>query len=425
MYYDFSDSLKVKDIVLEEFIDNHTTYFVMNEDGADLQVREYYKKIFNLFHTRFETQEMVSLFKELAEYKITKEIPYVIISNQTLSLMNLLISSISQRERCEDIVSLLELFKDIDNAIAHLYLLHYVDALISANKRRRKSLADLTEQSIITHYESHLIWLTQLALRIKEGKKEDFPELNHCLCTFGKWVENDARAILQNNSKYNGLKSIHKNLHLLAQKIYKILDSQEYHILINYLEKCELISLGIGTELALLDNIIINEKITKDSLTGALSRYGLKRIFQTHYELALATSNSFILALCDLDNFKIVNDTYGHVAGDRMLQLFVEVVKKNIRNSDVIIRYGGEEFVIMLPSIHKDKGFSVMQKIREDFAASVLDFEGTKIQATVSIGMMEIEPTYRFEKSFIDDYVVQVDQKLYHAKEHGRNRVEL
>jgi diguanylate cyclase (GGDEF)-like protein len=184
-------------------------------------------------------------------------------------------------------------------------------------------------------------------------------------------------------------------------------------------------SLGIGTELALLDNIIINQKVAKDSLTGALNRQGLRTIFQSHYELALATSNSFILALCDLDNFKALNDTYGHVAGDRMLQLFVEVVKKNIRNSDVIVRYGGEEFVIMLPSIHQEKGFKVIEKIREEFGNAILEFNGEQVRTTVSIGMMEVEPHHAFEQGFIDDYIMQVDQKLYFAKGHGRNRVEL
>jgi len=424
MEYNFLERLNAKDILVEEFMDNHTTYFVMSEDGPDLRVKQYYEDIFTLFHSRFDTQEMIALFEGLAEYKISKEIPHVIVSNQINSLMQLLISSINKKARCEDLVSILELFRGIDNAVAHLYLKRYIDALISVNKMRRNSLADLAEKNIIAHYESHLLWLTRLAQSIKENTKENFPELDHCSCAFGVWLEGEAKALIQNNSKHTGIKNIHKNLHMLAQKIYNILEKEEYHILINYLEKCELISLGIGTELALLDNIIINQKVAKDSLTGALSRQGLRTIFQSHYELALATSNSFILAICDLDHFKDVNDTYGHVAGDRVLQLFVEVVKRNIRNSDVIVRYGGEEFVIMLPSIHKEKGLGVMQKIREDFAQTTLEFNDEIVTTTVSIGMLEIEPESPFEQSFIDDYIMQADQKLYHAKEHGRNRVE-
>lgn len=424
MQHDFSEALNSQDIILEEFIDNHTTYFVMSEDGADATVMEFYKEIFTLFHAAFETKEMIKLFRELAAYKIAQDIPYVIVSNEIYSLMQLLISSINKEGKSESLVELLALFKSIDNSVAHLYLMRYIDSLISLNSVRRNSLVDLVEKNIISHYESHLLWLTQLALKIKEGKTDEFPELNPCACTFGKWIESDAKALIQNNSKYMGIKNIHNNLHLLAQKIYKILEAKEYHILINYLEKCELMSLGIGTELALLDNIIINQKVAKDSLTGALNRQGLRSIFQSHYELALATSNSFILALCDLDNFKALNDTYGHVAGDKMLQLFVEIVKRNIRNSDVILRYGGEEFVIILPSIHQERGFGVVEKIRQELELAVLEFNGVSIQTTVSIGMMEVVPNHSFEQGFIDEYIMQVDQKLYFAKEHGRNRIE-
>ncbi len=425
MEYDFSDSLNSKAIVLEEFLDNYTTYFVMSEEGADSTVMEFYKQIFTLFHAAFEASEMIEHFEKLAAYKIAQDIPYVIVSNEIHALMHLLIERIKEDRKSHHLVALLELFRSIDNAVAKLYLMRYVESLISLNTIRRNSLADLVEKNIITHYESHLMWLTELAKKIKEGSTEGFPELNHTMCAFGKWLFSDGKMVIQNNSKYTGLTNIHKNLHMLAQKIYNILEQKEYHILINYLEKCELMSLGIGTELALLDNIIINQKVAKDSLTGALNRQGLRGIFQSHYELALATSNRFILALCDLDNFKMLNDTHGHVAGDRMLQLFVEVVKRNIRNSDVVVRYGGEEFVIMLPSVNAQMGYKVIEKIRDEFSQTPLDFNGSKIHTSVSIGMMEIEPHHPFEQGFIDDFIMQVDQKLYFAKEHGRNRVEL
>jgi len=424
MIYDFSDSFSAKELVLEEFIDNHTTYFMMNDEGIDATVMEYYKEIFALLHGSFEQDEMITLFEQLAAYKTGQEIPYVIVSNEVHSLMYLLISSVNKRGNSQDIVGLLKLFREVDNSIAQIYLQRYIDALVSLNRARRNSLADLVEKKIISYYESHLEWLSKLALNIKDEKRDNFVELDHCRCNFGKWLHNDAKEIIQNNSKYLAIVTIHKNLHMLAQKIYNILEKKEYHILINYLEKCELMSLGIGTELALLDNIIINKKAAKDSLTGALNRQGLRNIFQTHYELALATSNSFILAICDLDHFKLLNDTYGHVAGDKVLQHFVAVVKRNLRNSDVIIRYGGEEFVIMLPSIHKENGLKAMQNICSDFAASTLLFDNQEIRSTVSIGMIEVEPSHPYANDFLNEYIVQADKKLYCAKGNGRNCVE-
>jgi len=424
MKYDFSKVLNSKELVLQDFIDSYTACVNIGDAKRITTMIEYYKRVFTTLESSFNSEDILKIFKELAEFKISNDIPYIIMSNEIYGLKNLLIRNVNETNNNLKIIDLLSLFQDIDNSVARIYLVKYIDKLISLNNIRRNSLADLVEMNIIQHYESHLIWLTKLAQQIKTGKKDHFPELDDTVCEFGIWLDNEAKSIIQNNSKYDSIKNIHRNLHLFAKKIFNILDKDEYHILITYLEKCELISLSIGTELALLDNILINKKITKDTLTGALNRQGLKSVFQSQYDLSLATSNPFILAMCDLDLFKNINDTYGHVAGDKLLKLFVDVVKSNIRNSDVIVRYGGEEFIIMLPTINKTKGYEVLNKIRKAFEESSLEFNGETIKATVSIGMMEIEPEYSYKHSFVDEYIMIVDQKLYMAKDNGRNRVE-
>jgi diguanylate cyclase (GGDEF)-like protein len=421
MQYDFSSaSLKLVD-----FIDAYTTCISISSDVNTVTTTGLYEKVFHILERAFEEEELMSLYQVIAEYKISKEIPYAIISNEIYGLKNLLISNFSTKTSGDEIVKVLTLFQKISNKVAHLYLLKYIEKLISLNNVRLSSISDLVEKNIISHYESHLIWLTELAQHIKNAQKKDFPELDASTCEFGKWLQGDAKQIISNNSKYKNIVTIHNNLHLFAVKIFNILELGEYHVLITYLEKCELISLSIGTELALLDQILINKQITKDTLTGALNRHGLRSVFESQYELALATSNSFIVAMCDLDFFKNVNDTYGHVAGDRVLKLFVDTVKENIRNSDVIIRYGGEEFVIMLPTIQKLKGYEVLNKICAEFAKTSLNFEGEEISSTVSIGMVEIQPDYLFKNNFLDDYLMIADKKLYQAKENGRNRVVL
>ncbi|WP_229855200.1 sensor domain-containing diguanylate cyclase [Candidatus Sulfurimonas marisnigri] len=240
----------------------------------------------------------------------------------------------------------------------------------------------------------------KLANSIKDKKSKNFPELDEEKCDFGKWLINDAKKMINH------------------------LKRDESHVLLTYLEKCEFISLSIGTELALIDNMLINKQISKDSLTGAVSRRGLKSIFMNQYELSLATNNSFVLAMCDLDNFKKINDTFGHVAGDKVLKHFVDIVKKHIRNSDIIIRYGGEEFTIILPAIDKTNGFKVLEKIRKDFKKNVLKFNGKSIETTVSMGLIEVHPESYYKKHFLDEYIMIADQKLYYAKNSGRNKIE-
>jgi len=419
MQYDFSNA----SLELVDFIDAYTACISVSNDATIVTTTGLYEKVFLILGRPFEEDEIMSLYKEIAKYKISKEIPYAIMSNEIYGLKNLLINNFCEKTLGTEIVKVLSLFQKISNQVAHIYLLEYIDKLISLNNVRLSSISDLVEKNVISHYESHLIWLTSLAQHIKDGTKEDFPEINSSTCKFGKWLQDDAKQLISNNSKYKNIVSIHKNIHLFASKIFKILDLGEYHVLITYLEKCELISLSIGTELALLDQILINKKITKDTLTGALNRHGLRNVFESQYELALATSNPFILAMCDLDFFKNVNDTYGHIAGDKVLKLFVDTVKKNIRNSDVIIRYGGEEFVIILPTIHKLKGYEVLNHICKEFAQTILEFDGKKISTTVSIGMIEVEPDYLFKQNFLEEYLMIADKKLYQAKECGRNRV--
>ena len=425
MVYDFQKITIDNEDLLSEFMNKHTTCVDLYGEKRLERVSYFYQKIFETLSASFKEEDILEQFEALTKYKISLEIPYGILVNELYGLKSIVISHIIQHKLKIDIIQTLRLFKNITNAIAHLYLIEYLNRLISLNNVRRSSLSDLSEKNLIIHYKSHLVWLSNLAEHIKTNSKSKFPELDHTLCTFGKWLHGDGKKTIQNNSKYKNLQDIHEKLHQFAKKIYDIVEYGEYTILITYLEKCEMISLSIGTELALLDQVLINKKISKDYLTGSFNRQSLKGLFENQYDLALATNNHFVLAMCDLDYFKTVNDTYGHVAGDYLLKLFVQIVQKNIRNSDMIIRYGGEEFIIMLPTINKKNGYKVLNNIREEFEQTSLEFEGVQIKATVSMGMMEVKPEHLYNHNYLDEYVMIVDKNLYIAKESGRNRIEV
>jgi diguanylate cyclase len=425
MTYDFSDIFKNQsEVLLEDFIDKDTSCIEYSPEDGKPFTPIYYEKILQTIASPFEEEELLLAFEELAIYKISCAIPYVIVTNEIYGLKGLLISKMSEYSAHSNVLELLKITDKINNRVALAYLTEYINKLISSNNVRISSLADLVEKNIIMHYESHLVWLSKLANLIKHSQKEGFVELDDTMCEFGRWLHGEGKKIIHNNSKYKSIENLHKNLHLFAKNIYDYMDQGEQHVLINYLEKCELISLSIGTELALIDNILMNKRVTKDALTGALNRHALRSVFESQYELSLATHTPFILAMCDLDFFKEINDVYGHVAGDKVLESFVKIVKQNIRNSDIIIRYGGEEFIIMLPAIGKEKGIAVLEKVRQSFEESSLMFEQKTIKATVSIGMMEIVPEHYYKKNFLDDYLLMVDRELYMAKAGGRNRIE-
>ena len=427
MHYNFSSILNNDEELYELFIDKYVNHLNKYENTDTLLlVSKYYKQIYDTLNQDFTLEDLLSLFQELAKYKISHDIPYLILLSEISGFKNLFLEKIFHQKHNErNIKDVLSLFKEIKEKIAYIYLMEYLKKVIISNTIRLRSIRDILEADFIHHYEEHLIWLSNLAVHIQEQNKDEFVELDHTLCNFGKWLNSDAKNIIKDNSKYNTIVKLHKNLHLFAKKIYRYLNNKEYHIFISYLERCEFISLSLGTELALIDNTQMNQQIKKDELTGALNRNSLNGVFEHQYELTLATNNSFVVAMCDLDFFKKVNDTYGHVAGDKVLAHFVSIVKKHIRNSDIIIRYGGEEFIILLSSINKENGVTVLESIREDLQNSAVDYEKKSINITVSMGIMEIRPEKLFKHSFIDKYVNIVDEKLYTAKHNGRNRIEV
>lgn len=425
MLYDFSDFFQNDNgVLLDNFLDKYTSH--LNLDGSDdALLSGYYKNILDMFNKPFELEEILSLFENLAKHEVLLGYPYVIITNEIYSLKSMLIDQIILADVNSNIFEFLSLFNKINNRIANIYLNEYTNKLLSINNIRINSMSDIIDRNIIQHYESHLIWLTDIAISVRDENFDNYSELNDKKCSFGLWLDCDAKQVIQNNSKLKVINTLHKNLHIFGKKIKENIGKKEYHILITYLEKCELLSLSIGTELALIDNIIMNNKITKDALTDAMNRHGLGSVFESQYELSLATNNSFVLAMCDLDFFKKLNDTHGHVAGDKMLKLFVDIVKKNIRNSDVIVRYGGEEFIVIFPAMEKDKGYKVLEKIRLEFQDSFLTIDEKKVNTTVSAGLIEIKPKNYYKHRFLNEYVNIVDQKLYMAKNSGRNRVEV
>lgn len=424
MDYDFSEYFTAdNEEILNEFIDKYTS-LIDSTSSDNSEIIDIYKNILDTFSSEFEEDYILNIFESLAEHELVLKNPYAITINEIHCLKNLLIKQAIAIDSNKNIFNFYTLFDSINNKVADIYLKHYIEKLLNINSMRINSLSNIVDKNIIKHYEDHLLWLSELAKFIKSPQNNTIPKLNEHKCDFGMWLYANGKSTIQNDIKYNSIMSIHSELHIFASKIQKHINNNEQHILLTYLEKCELISLNIGTELALIDNVIMSTKVTKDVLTGAMSRNGLENIFHSQYELSFSTGNSFVLAMCDLDFFKSVNDTYGHIIGDKVLKHFVDVCKEFTRNSDIIIRYGGEEFILILPAIGKVNGYIVLEKIRKEFEKKLLLDNNQEISCTVSIGLIEVVPKERYRESYITEYIQRADQKLYSAKDGGRNRVE-
>lgn len=124
--------------------------------------------------------------------------------------------------------------------------------------------------------------------------------------------------------------------------------------------------------------------------------------------------------MLDLDHFKRINDNYGHLAGDKVLKIIASVLRKRLRGTDFIARFGGEEFVLLVPNTSLAVGAKLAETLRAAIEACPFHFKGERVTITVSMGMTT------FKAGEHSDLVLKrADQALYRAKNAGRNRVEL
>ena len=161
----------------------------------------------------------------------------------------------------------------------------------------------------------------------------------------------------------------------------------------------------------------LNELATTDELTGLPNRRVFMQSLEREMERAYRYKHPFSVMFLDLDNFKHINDTLGHSAGDAALRQFVSALKSSLRDSDMPGRMGGEEFGIILPNTDLKNGALLAERLRQNVEKSTVLYQGKKITFTVSIGVA----AYSEEISNIDDLLRKVDEALYEAKAEGRN----
>jgi diguanylate cyclase len=160
----------------------------------------------------------------------------------------------------------------------------------------------------------------------------------------------------------------------------------------------------------------LEKMATTDSLTGTLNRSKFQETALTELQRAVRYSHPLSLLMFDIDHFKKVNDTFGHLAGDEVLRKISSIVSRNLRGTDSLARWGGEEFVVIAPETDIVDAGILAERIRKEVADET--FEGPR-QVTVSFGIA----AYR-EKETLDDIIRRADEALYRAKAAGRNRVE-
>lgn len=160
----------------------------------------------------------------------------------------------------------------------------------------------------------------------------------------------------------------------------------------------------------------------RDPLTNTLNRNWLERLLEREFTQAVMFGRALSIAIVDLDHFKTVNDTFGHASGDKVLQACAQALNATVRGSDLVGRYGGEEFLIIFPGTDRDIARKVAERITAGMAKLEHQFGTARVTTTVSVGVATFTPQHRFTN--FAELINAADHALYAAKLRGRNCVE-
>ena len=157
-----------------------------------------------------------------------------------------------------------------------------------------------------------------------------------------------------------------------------------------------------------------------DGLTGIANRRKLDEALENEFLRAKRYGRPLSIAILDADHFKKVNDNHGHIVGDFVLKKLATLFQQNIRREELLGRYGGEEFVVVMPEVDSNGAFQLAEKLRKTVETTVFKSGETELPVTISVGVATLGA-----EGSVKDFLDTADQALYRSKEEGRNRVTI
>ena len=305
-------------------------------------------------------------------------------------------------------------FEFIKNQISYGYLISMVnsDKLLIRKELKLVKGKSIELKELLREY---LIWANKLSedikkLRVSHKSYIDFvPILDK---------KNGKLFKLFKNEDILALKDVHNRLINTAFIIHTAITHRKFIILaLSYMEYIKLISKFIS--LASVSIAVKYSEETKiDPLTGVFNRRALDVILPSQFQIAKISNKPLSIGIIDIDDFKKINDTYGHIVGDCVLKKLSELLKKSVRESDFIFRYGGEEFLILFPFTKKERACKILNKILENLKSKPICCLGNVLKISFSGGVEDIESN---DNTF--EMIENADKKLYEAKRSGKGKV--
>lgn len=298
---------------------------------------------------------------------------------------------------------------------------------VSDRPRNPKNKADIEEQKAINFFNKHKkneyleryitnekiyyqfakpIYIEKYCLKCHGNENETFNVIKQKYNTAFNYKEGDLRGIV--------------SIKIPSENVDKKIDDFIKREL-TYIFMVILLLLVLFRTIYKKTNIIVedNNKIASDyamtdSLTGLYNRHFIK-----HFDLKKFVGSNYYIIFFDIDYFKRVNDKYGHICGDFILKEFSSILKSHTRENDVLCRYGGEEFILIIKHIDEKILIEKLEEIRVDISENEFVYEDKIIRITTSIGFSQGKKSSNFN-TILD----KADKALYEAKRNGRNRIE-
>jgi diguanylate cyclase len=284
-----------------------------------------------------------------------------------------------------------------------------------SDEQMRAALKAL-EQAAFNHDQWAETLTETLICRLPPDRRE-FSNDAHRMCRFGQWYYGAGTEALKNYPGFAELGLEHQRMHQYAANLLRssldgtTITIEDYERFLSALKRMRL-------EIATVQREFEQALYSLDPLTGIPSRIGMLTKLREQHELVTRNVHACVVAMMDIDHFKAVNDSHGHVVGDRVLVSFAHYLASHLRPYDLVFRYGGEEFLICLPGTDMPGGREIIDRLRDEFGSMPQRASGKEaFYVTASAGLAMLAPEIPVEES-----IDRADKALYAAKASGRSR---
>jgi len=291
-------------------------------------------------------------------------------------------------------------------------------AMLRIHPSELQLMHDGLQQAIRDHAEWHRRVVRTLVCRLPVDPA-DLSQDAFCSCGFGRWLHDPVQRALRDRPQYSPVESGHRRLHELAAAVLSEL-AERASVSVTTFDRFVEQSQRLRIELDSLRNDMAVALRSRDSVTGTYRRLEVLPALRDARELAMRGVQTASVAFMDLDQFKAVNDTFGHVFGDAVLAQAAQCIIEHLRPYDRVFRYGGDEFLMLLPGTDPEGAWHLVDRLRQRLAETTLGLSpaGEAIRLTASFGITSLEPDLTVEES-----VARADKALLLAKAANRNRV--